>query len=371
MKNNISRLALLAAVVLSGQQVVAQETWRIGQSAPLTGANAQFGQDIRDGALAWFKHQNAKGGVAGKPIELVSLDDKNERKLAGDNAVKLMGESRVLALFGYASATLSLDALPLAEKAGVPFFAPFSGANAVRGQSPVLFTVRASYAEELEKMLGFWTSLGLKRVIVIHYDDQIGTENFDTAERYLKAQQLQAQSFSIKRNTEVSKIQMATLISQKPEVLLNTVLSAPAAQIQKDLAQRGHFIPMSSLSFVGAQQFISAAGAAATGVSIAQTVPSVGSMLPAVRECAKAWADFGATRPMNSTHLEACFAARVLNEALKRARKPLTAETLLLSLRNMGGLDLGGFVFNFNAKNQHGSSYVGMGLVSADGRLRQ
>ena len=45
----------------------------IGQSAPLTGGNAQFGNDIRNGALAWFATVNAKGGVNGKPIELLTL----------------------------------------------------------------------------------------------------------------------------------------------------------------------------------------------------------------------------------------------------------------------------------------------------------
>ena len=144
----------------------------IGQSAPLSGSNAAFGTDIRDGALAYFKSVNAKGGVDGRQIELVSLDDKNDRKLAGANAQKLLQENKVSALFGFASATLSLDAMPLAEKADVLFFAPFSGANPVRKASPVVFTLRASYPEELEKILAFWTGAGLKQVVVIHYDDE-------------------------------------------------------------------------------------------------------------------------------------------------------------------------------------------------------
>ena len=168
--------ALCGAALLSSWAGMAwaQSAWVVGQSAPLTGGNAAMGRDVRDGALAYFKAVNARGGVAGRPIELVTLDDANDRKKAAANTAILLKDKRAIALFGYGSATLSLDALPQAEAEGVPFFAPFSGAAPVRTKSPVLFTVRASYAEELEKMLAFWTQLGFKRVTVVHYDDEVG-----------------------------------------------------------------------------------------------------------------------------------------------------------------------------------------------------
>ena len=62
----------------------------IGQSAPLTGSNAEIGKDIRDGAAAYFRKVNEAGGVNGRQIELLSVDDKNDRKTAGANAVKLV-----------------------------------------------------------------------------------------------------------------------------------------------------------------------------------------------------------------------------------------------------------------------------------------
>ena len=139
--------ALSALLAATGCAAQAQEKWVIGQSAPLSGGNAKFGQDIHDGAAAWFAVLNAKGGVNGRQIELQTLDDRNDRKQAGINAAQLLENKDLLALFGFASATLSLDALPLAEKKGVAFFGPFSGANPVRTNSPVLFTVRASYGE--------------------------------------------------------------------------------------------------------------------------------------------------------------------------------------------------------------------------------
>ena len=367
---NLVPLVALAATCLVVPTSSAQTPWVVGQSVPLTGSNAAFGIDIRDGAQAYFKSVNAKGGVDGRQIELVSLDDKNDRKLAGANAQKLLQDTKVSALFGFASATLSLDAMPLAEKADVLFFAPFSGANPVRKTSPVVFTLRASYPEELEKMLAFWTGLGLKQVVVVHYDDEVGKQNLQAVVDYLAKQGKQPKAFSLQRNAKVDAAQVTELLKFKPDVLINTVLSGPAAEISRQLTNRGLTVPMSSLSFVGAQQYIVAAGESGAGVSIAQVVPNTTSPSPVVRECAKALQDSGITASMNSTHLEACIGAKVLTEAMRRAKKPGNSESLLNAMRNLGTYDTGGFVVSYGATKQHGSKFVDLAMVSRDGRLR-
>ncbi len=367
MKAFIIACAVTFAAACTAQ---AQDKWVVGQSAPLTGGNAKFGNDIRDGANAWFAALNARGGVQGRSIELVSLDDRNDRKQAGANTRQLLENRNLLALFGYASATLSLDALPQAEAAEVPFFAPFSGANPVRVNKPVLFTVRASYGEEMEKILNFWVSLGLKRVTVMHYDDEVGKQNLEVVVAYLKKIHLQPQALAVKRNAQLGKPEVQALLAQKPEFVINTLLSGAAAQVQKELVSMGRMIPTSSLSFVGADQYIAAAGPASSGVSIAQVVPSPSQVsIPAVRECAKALEAAGSKTPMNSTQLEACFAAKVLAEGIRRARKPVSSRTVLEALANLGTYDLGGFKVTFSPGAQHGSRFVELAMVTRDGKL--
>jgi branched-chain amino acid transport system substrate-binding protein len=362
--------ALLLALGLQQGPAQAQNAWIVGQSAPLTGGNAVFGKDIRDGAQAWFKTVNAQGGVAGVPIELVTLDDQNQRKTAGENTGKLLQTKGLVALFGYASATLSLDAMPQAEKAGVLFYAPFSGANPVRKPSPVVYTLRASYGDELEKMLAFWTSLGMKQVVVVHYDDEVGVQNLGVVSEYLVRQGKTPKAFALQRNAVIDAGKMNELIALKPEVIINTVLSGPAAEISKQLSARGNFIPMSSLSFVGAQQYITAAGEAAAGASISQVVPNTTASLPVIRECGKALQDAGITTPMNSTQLEACIGAKVLTEAMRRSKKPGDAKALLATLRTLGSYDVGGYTVHYGPEQNHGSKFVELAMVTRNGRLR-
>ncbi|MES2384323.1 MAG: ABC transporter substrate-binding protein [Pseudomonadota bacterium] len=361
---------LCLSLLLLGGAVHAQKAWIIGQSAPLSGGNASFGRDIQDGAQAYFKSVNAKGGIAGLPIELVSLDDKNDRKLAGANTQKLLTENDAVALFGFASATLSLDAMPQAEKAGVLFFAPFSGANPVRKASPVVYTLRASYGDELEKMLSFWTGLGIKQVVVVHYDDEVGRQNLGVVTDYLAKQGKKPAAFSLQRNVKVSDAQVAQLLSLKPDVIIHTVLSGPAAEISKQIVAQGKFIPTSSLSFIGAQQYIEAASEAGAGVSISQVVPNASSSLPVVKECGKALKDAGVKQAMNSTHLEACIGAKVLAEAMRRSKKPGDPKALLAAMSSMGSYDTGGFTVSYSSDQHHGSKYVELGMVTRDGKLR-
>ena len=368
-KKTASVLLWLACSLSAGNSL-AQKAWVIGQSAPLSGGNASFGRDIRDGASAYFKMVNARGGVAGLPVELIALDDQNQRKLAGTNAQKLLETNGIVALFGFASATLSLDAIPQAEKAGVLFFAPFSGADPVRKPNPVVFTLRASYGDELEKMLSFWTGLGLKQVVVIHYDDEVGKQNLAVVTKYLAKQGKTPAAFALQRNAKMDAAQVSTLLELKPDVLINTVLSGPAAEISKQFVARGTFVPMSSLSFVGAQQYIEAAGEAGAGVSISQVVPNPSSPLPVVKECAKALQDAGVTQALNSAHLEACIGAKVLTEAMRRSKTPGDPKALLASMMALGSYDAGGFTVSYGPNQHHGSKYAELGMVTRNGKLR-
>ena len=366
----LAQLLLAGAVALGAVTPVgAQDKWVIGQSAPLTGGNASFGKDIRDGAKAYFEAVNANGGVQGRSIELLSIDDKNDRKVAGANTKTLLDNKNLVALFGYASATLSLDAMPQAEAKEVAFFAPFSGANPVRVKNPVLFTVRASYGEEMEKILNFWTSLGFKNVSVLHYDDEVGKQNLAVVVEYLKKINLVPKAYSLKRNAVITAADVDGLLAQQPEVLLNTTLSGALAAIQKDLVARGRMLPMSSISFIGADQFVKAAGEAGAGVSITQVVPSPTAQIPVVRECAKALEASGVKVAMNTTHLEACLGAKILTEGIRRAKSPVNAKNVLEALNNLGSYDLGGFKVNFSSGNHHGSQFVELARVTREGKL--
>src|SRR3954471_5669058 len=182
----MNRFALFALLLSLALPAAAADKILIGNSAPLSGSNAEIGKDIVDGANAYFRKVNEAGGINGRQVELLSLDDKNDRKTAGANARTLVNDRGVLALFGFASATLSLDAMPVVTEKHVPFFAPFTGAETIHKQNPYVFVMRASYEDELVKILDYWKGMGAERITVLHYDDEVGNQNYATVERLMK-----------------------------------------------------------------------------------------------------------------------------------------------------------------------------------------
>lgn len=363
MRSLLCTLMLAAAPAAMAADIV------VGQSAPLTGGNAELGNDIRNGALAYFRKVNESGVLPGK-IKLVTLDDRNDTKLSAENTEKLLAEEAV-ALFGYASSTLSIPAMPAVKEHKVPFFAPFTGADTIRKQNDYVYTIRSTYADEIEKIINFWGNLGSTRVTVLHYDDTVGKQNFETVAAVLKKFNKEPVSVAIKRNVEISDANFNAVVASDPNVLVVTTLYAPAAQLVKRLKAANKAYMVTSLSFAGASQLAKALGKDASGVSVAITVPTPRAQsVPVVKECNDAWTAAEHKEPMSVTALESCIAAKVLVEGMKRAGKDVNRASLHRSLSALGRYDAGGYVVDFKPNFRHGGSYVGMALLRPNGEVR-
>src|ERR1044072_8267560 len=229
------RAALIAAslalgAALHGQPARAQAIV-FGQSAPLTGPNAELGNDIRNGALAYFRKVNDAGGVHGRRLELLTLDDANQVPRSDANTRKLVEENHVFALFGYASATLSRPALPTVEKNKVPFLAPFTGADPMRVFHKHLYNMRGSYAEEIEKIADHSEPLGVKRFSIVYYDDVVGKENLSAVERALAKRGLKPVSvaaFADRAKPDIEGGLKQVAAGQPDVVILTTLYKATA-----------------------------------------------------------------------------------------------------------------------------------------------
>ena len=103
-----------------------------GQSAAFSGPAQELGKNMRLGIEAAFHEVNQRGGVQGRTLELSSLDDAYEPEAAVTNTIQLIVEEEVFALIGEVGTPTSRSATPVAAEAGVPFIAPFTGAEFLR-----------------------------------------------------------------------------------------------------------------------------------------------------------------------------------------------------------------------------------------------
>jgi ABC-type branched-subunit amino acid transport system substrate-binding protein len=364
-------VAALAAGILAGNGALAQQgvtatTLLIGQSAPLTGANAELGNDIRNGALAYFAKVNAAGGVHGRKLELTTLDDGNVVARAEANTKKLVEESGVFALFGYASATLSRPALPTVAKHGVPFLGPFTGADPMRVFDKNVYNMRGSYAEELEKIVDHFFPLGIKRFSIVYYDDVIGRENFTAVDRALKKRNLQVVSIASFKDRAKPDIAAGVkeIAKGSPDVVILTTLYKATADFVRLARSSGLSAQMASNSFPGASPLAKELGKDGTGVIVATVVPPPGKRsLQIVQEYQAAIEKQLGKKDYSFTSLESYIGAKVLVEALRRAGPKPTRENFMHALDGLKAFDTGGYVVSFSPTNHNGSSFVELTII--------
>ncbi|HYR36192.1 MAG TPA: ABC transporter substrate-binding protein [Burkholderiales bacterium] len=348
---------------------VSARTVLFGQSAPLTGSNAELGNDIRNGALAYFRKVNEAGGLHGRKLELVSLDDANQVPRAEANTARLIQEERVFALFGYASATLSRPALPLVDKHQVPFLAPFTGADPMRVFNRYVYNLRASYADELEKIVEHFVPLGVKRFSIVYYDDVVGRENFAAVDRALKKRNLQAVSIAALKERANPDIAAGVkeIAKGTPDVVILTTLYKASSDFIKLARRSGVDAQMASNSFPGANPLAKELGAQGAGVIVATVVPPpTKRSLQVVKEYQEAIEKQTGKKEYSFTSLESFIGAKVAVEALRRAGAHPSREAFMRELDGLRNFDAGGYLVSFSPANHNGSSFVELTVIGKD-----
>lgn len=360
--------ALTVLYVCVAAAARAEEPIIIGQSAPLTGPAAALGKGIRDGANAVFAKVNRAGGIGGRQIQLLALDDGNDRKRAGANAKILIDEKKAVVLFGFASATLSLDAIALAEAKGMALFAPFSGSLSIRDKRPV-FTIRASYRDESEKTIEYWAKFDANRMAVIHYDDEVGKLNFETVAGLLKQKGHTPLQVTVKRGASVDPALLLPIIKYDPQVIIVTTQAPQLFDLINFMSVQKKAYPISALSFVNPDELAVVKGNIAQGAIVSQVVPSPRSNgVAIVKECGETLAAAGTK--LDYTTLEACIAAKVLVEGIKKGGKAITPQSIVTGLESLGAFDTGGFVVTFRPGAHHGSKWTDLSILARAGVYR-
>jgi ABC-type branched-subunit amino acid transport system substrate-binding protein len=368
-------LAAAASMLAAPTLLKAQSTNKIilGQSAAFTGPAAELGIQFNQGARIWLDQLNAQGGVAGKTVEIMNLDDGYEPDRCAANTQKLIAED-VFALFGYIGTPTSLAALPLVTKAQVPFIAPFTGAMGLREPfNKQVFHLRASYNDETALIVRQLTNLGLKKIAVFYQNDAYGKAGLDGVTLALGKQELKpvAQA-TVERNSVDVAAAVKTLVAAAPDAVVQISAYKSCAAFIRAARQAGYGGTFYNVSFVGTQALADELGKDGAGVVVSQVVPSpYSSARPIAREFAEAVKKVGGKAQVNFSSMEGYLAARLLTEGLKRAgSRTNSREGLIQGLESLGSQNLGGFQVNFSPSDHVASSFVELSMLTGDGRVR-
>ena len=345
-----------------------------GQSAAFSGPAQALGRGMRLGIQAAFEERNRAGGVHGRRLELVSLDDSYEPELAIGNTRRLIEEERIFALVGAVGTPTSNAAEPIASAAGVPYIGPFTGAEFLRSRSrPMVINVRASYYQETAEMVERLSSdLGLTRIGILYQDDSYGLAGYKGLTRALKRRKLELAGIgTYQRNTTAVKTAVLDLSHSRPEAVVIIGAYRPVSLFIRWARRLGFDPVFVNISFVGSNALARELGEAGEGVLVTQVVPfPEDDSLPVVADYHRALAAHEPESEPGFVSLEGYVVGRFVIEALDRAGRDITRNGFINAVTLTGVHDIGGFALEFGPIDNQGSDRVFLTEIGPDGRYR-
>ncbi len=369
----VALLSSLLGTAAFAEDGVSSNKILFGQVAALTGPAQDLGQGMRQGILAAFDDANRHGGIAGRSLELKSLDDGYEPEKTVATTKEIIEDDKVFAMIGAVGTPTSKASQPIATDAKVPFIGPFTGAEFLRNPyNRYVVNVRASYFEETEAWIEHLTKdLGITRIAILYQDDAFGLAGLDGVQRAMaKRDMALVASGSFKRNTTAVKSALLDIMKGNPEAVVTVGPYKPVAEFIK-LAHQVKLNPVFvAISFVGSDSLAQELGNDGAGVIVSQVVPFPSdTSLPVIADYQQALTADDAKAKPGFVSLEGYLVGRLVVEALKRVDGEPTREKLLNAIYG-APFDLGGVVLKYGPAHNQGSDQVFFTILQADGTFK-
>ncbi len=355
----------------TGTPGVTDDQVLFGQSAAFSGPAEELGTNMRLGIRAAFHEANRAGGVHGRSLELISLDDSYEPEKAVTNTLQLIEDERVFMLMGAVGTPTSRSATPVSVSAGVPYLAPFTGAEFLRTLGPEnVINVRASYNQETEEMVERLTKdLGITRIAVMYQDDSFGRAGYQGAVDALRRRNMSPVGIGLyTRNTTAVKTALLDIERSLPEAVIMVGAYEPVATFIRWARHIGMDVQFINISFVGSNALARELGPDGAGVFVTQVVPFPNDLSqPVVRAYRSALSSYDSSAVPGFVSLEGYLAGRLAIAGLEGCGRDLTRQCFLDSLTTPDMIDLDGFRLGYGEDDNQGSDTVFLTVLGPDG----
>ncbi|MRD47206.1 ABC transporter substrate-binding protein [Caenimonas koreensis DSM 17982] len=372
---SLTQTAMVAALALAGvassaaEEGVTKTSVVVGQSVAMTGPGSALAAPFHQGAKLYFDKVNAQGGINGRKIELVALDDKGNPATTEANTKKLLDQG-VLALFGYYGSPQLTRAYALIKDTDVILFAPMSAADEFRGANYAnVYSMRPGYAEESAAITKHAETLGARKLAIVHATDGESMSALDSAKRTMSSLGANLVSESAVNTGNVAGAVDKALVA-KPESVLVISDANGAAAIVRDIRAKGFRGPVYGFSNAGESLLAEELGPAGAGVVVVRVVPKSENPKAAVVREMVADAQAAKLGKPNVYMVEGYLAARTFAEALRRMPKEPTRARLKKAIEGLDNVNLGGFRVHF-ADDRSGSKLVELSLIDSQGKVRE
>jgi branched-chain amino acid transport system substrate-binding protein len=341
---------------------VSKTAINIGQPTALTGASSALALPFHQGAKLYFDRINASGGINGRSINLITLDDGGNPAATRANAQKLV-QGGVLALFGSYGSAQTTAAYEAVKEGNTILFAPMAAADELQGANfPNLYSTRPGYSEEAVAIVRHSQTLGARKLTIVHGRDAESLSALDASKRTM-----QALGDFVGEGTLDG---IDKLLAARPESLLVIGTPQEAAKAVREARAKGFRGPIYGFSNTGESLLAEQLGSAGAGVVLVRVTPrSDNAKSVVVRELIQDAQTAKLGKP-NVYMLEGYIAARTLTEAIRKSSKEPTPAKLRKAIESLTDWDMGGFRISFDG-GRTGSKLVELSLIDSLGKVRE
>ena len=350
---------------------ISSKSLTIGCSASLSGPLAGFGRDIKQGAEAALAQINARGGIHGRMVQLQILDDGYVPQRTTENVQQMISQGSAFALMSCVGTPNNAGILPMIEDAGIPYVAPFTGASSLRKGARNVFHVRASYTDEVRRLVQRLAGMGLKDIGVVYLDNAYGREMLEDSTRFLADQGLKplVQVALATDGKNLSDV-LAKVGQARPAAVLLATAGAVSVELVRGLKTNNPGVLMAGLSVTLTSEGLKQLGDAGSGLALTMVMPDPTRAKTALVRDYQAAMRARGIQEFNLGTLESYTNTRVLAEGLERAGADPTRSKLRTALAGIRNLDLGGLVIDYSGQAPYvGSRFVDMGVLNGAGRF--
>ncbi len=360
--------ASIAQPWVAAQTVTAGGTIVVGQSVVLSGPVGEQLKVINAGVQLAFDQANRAGGIRGRKLQLVSLDDKLQPELTVANCEVLVQEHRATVLFGFAGSANLLAAEPVLRKSGVPLVGAFAVADSVRLKTTGgAYYVRAGYEREAERITRQLHTLGIRNVAVVHFANVGGEEVKGLLHRQLEAVRMTpVVTVAAKQDGSNLAACVAEIAAAKPQAVVMFIAGSLPAKLIAGLDAAGVYASFYGLSLVPAESTAAALSGKLRSLVISQVMPYPWSETDAATVKYRALAT-AAKVPIGYTSYEGYATGSVLVEALKKADRDLSPAKIHAAVKTLKSR-IAGIDIDFTSESNTGSRLVEIVHVSGTGR---
>ena len=352
--SGIGGVKVASVVQPSGQPApVVQGDLLFGMASPLTGPSKELGRAMKTGVEVAFAAANEAGGVHGRKLQLVALDDGYEPTRTVGVMKELAEQRKVFGFIGNVGTPTAAVAVPYAVEHKMLFFGPFTGAPLLRKDPPdrYVFNYRASYAEETAAIVKHLVDV--KRIkpadiAVFAQQDSFGDAGFEGVGRAMRRYGRDSSKIlrlGYQRNSaDVSDAVSELLKHSNVRAVVCVATYKAAAKLIEKMRDKASDIVFTNVSFVGstalAEELAALGPKFAQGAVVTQVVPLPQSSASAVLKYQDLLKKYAPGEKPDFVSLEGYLAGTLLVEGLKKATA-LETEKVIDALENIRGLDLG------------------------------